>query len=94
MNRPDPYAAMRQEQDAQAPYLLTPTHKAIMALWRALRYTVESERVCLRAYRQTDGRPVGYLAQLSETDGQRLLAHLQDKWDADQALSAKEATNE
>jgi hypothetical protein len=87
----DRYAALRQEQDAQAPYLLTPTHKAIMALWRVLRYTVESERVCLRAYRQADGRPVGYLAQLSETQGQALRAYLQDKLDADQALAAKEA---
>ena len=71
--------------------LLTPTHLAIAALWAALRYRVSDERICLSAYRQMDGRPVGYLAQLSETDGQALRAYLQAKWDADRALADREA---
>ena len=90
MNRPDPYAAFRQEQAAQAPYRLTPTHLAIRDLWDKLRYTVSQERECLRAYRQADGRRIGYLAQLSEAQGQALRAYLQARWDADQALAAKD----
>jgi hypothetical protein len=86
----DRYAAFRQEQDAQAPYLLTPTHKAIMAAWDTLRYSAYAERTCLRAYRQADGRPVGCLGQLSEPQGQALLAYLQGRIAADAALAAKD----
>ena len=91
MNHTDRYAAFRQEQGGQAPYLLTPTHKAIVALWAALRYRVSDERECLRAFRQPDGRRVGFLAQLSEADGLTLRAYLQAKVDADVALVAREA---
>jgi len=87
----DRYAAFRQEQDAQAPYLLTSTHSAIMDLWVKLRYTASQERECLRAYRQADGRRIGYLAQLSEDQGRALRAYLQAKWDADRALADREA---
>jgi len=84
----DRYATDRVMPDAP---LLTPTHLAIAALWAALRYRVSDERICLSAYRQMDGRPVGYLAQLSEAQGQALRAYLQARWDADQALAAREA---
>ena len=84
----DRYATDRVMPDAP---LLTPTHLAIAALWAALRYTVSQERECLRAYRHPDGRRIGYLAQLSEAQGQALRAYLQARWDADQALAAREA---
>jgi hypothetical protein len=76
MNRPDPYAAMRQEQDAQAPYLLTATHRAILSEWGRLAVPVWRERDHLRPYRTPDGRPVSRLGQLSEDQGQALLAWL------------------
>ena len=91
MNRPDPYAAFRQEQDAQAPYRLTATQQAIDALWAVLRFRRSDERLCLSQYRQMDGRPVGHLAQLSETDGRELRAALQARLAADRALADREA---
>lgn len=83
----DRYSADRAIPEAP---LLTPTHLAIAALWHALRYTPYAERVCLRQYRQADGRPVGYLAQLTEPQGQNLLAYLQTRQAADAALAAKD----
>jgi hypothetical protein len=77
MNQPsDPYAAMRQEQDAQAPYLLTATHKAILDEWRRLAVPVWRERDHLRVYRTADGHACSRLGQLREDQAQTLLTWL------------------